>query len=65
MKNSKPNNEIIIYEGRGGEPRISVRVEDETVWLTQVQLAELFGTTKANISIHIKNIFNEGELAKR
>ncbi len=59
-----PNNEIIIYEGDGGEPRISVRVENETVWLNQMQLAELFGTTKANISLHIKNIFEEGELTK-
>ncbi len=55
-------NDIIIYEGKNGEPRISVLIEGETVWLNQVQLAELFGTTKANVSIHIKNIFKEGEL---
>jgi hypothetical protein len=64
MKNNNNSSEIIIYEGADGEPSIEVRVEGETVWLSQVQLAELFGTTKANISIHIKNIFEEGELTK-
>jgi len=64
MRNKTPQNEILIYEGDNGQPGIEVRLQDETVWLTQVQLAELFGTTKANISIHIKNIFEEGELTK-
>ena len=41
MKNDKPNSEIIIYEGDNGQPRIEVRVENETVWLTQDQIAEL------------------------
>ena len=58
------NNNIIIYENQDGKPNISVRIEGETVWLTQVQLAELFLTTKQNISLHIKNIFEEGELKK-
>lgn len=58
----KPNNEIIIYEGGGGEPRISVRVENETVWLSQAQMVELFQSSKANVSEHIKRIFEEGEL---
>ncbi|MBM2817433.1 MAG: cell filamentation protein Fic [Parcubacteria group bacterium] len=64
MTNKNNFGEIIIYEGADGAPSIEVRVEGETVWLSQVQLAELFGTTKANISIHIKNIFEEGELTK-
>ena len=64
MNKKEPNNEIIIYTGDGGEPIIDVRIEGETVWLTQVQLAELFGTTKANISIHVKNLFEEGELTR-
>jgi len=58
----KPNNEIIIYEGGGGEPRISVRMENETVWLSQAQMVELFQSSKANVSEHIKRIFEEGEL---
>ncbi|MBI2641571.1 virulence RhuM family protein [Candidatus Roizmanbacteria bacterium] len=58
------NNQIIIYQGEGGQLKISVRMENETVWLSQQQLAELFSTTKQNISLHIKNILNEGELAQ-
>ena len=42
--------------------RLEVRVEDETVWLTQAQMAELFQTTRNNITLHIGNIFKEGEL---
>ena len=64
MKKDNQNNEIIIYEGDNGQLRIEVHIENETVWLTQIQLAELFGTTKANISLHVKNIFEEGELTK-
>lgn len=62
MENKEPNNKIIIYTGDGGEPVIQVRIEGETVWLNQAQLAELFGTTRPNITMHIKNIFEEGEL---
>jgi len=65
MENLEHNNEIIIYTADGGDPNIKVRIEGETVWLTQAQLSELFGTTKANISIHIKNILEEGELTKK
>lgn len=64
MNEKNKNNEIIIYIGDSGEPVIQVRLEGDTVWLTQVQLAELFGTTKPNISIHVKNIFDEGELTR-
>ncbi len=64
MENTHNNNEIIIYTADGGDPIIKVKIENETVWLNQKQLAELFGTTKANISIHIKNILEEGELIK-
>lgn len=65
MKKIQQNNSIIIYEGDGGEPRISVRIENETVWLTQTQLAELFDTSRPNITMHIRNIFDEGELDER
>ncbi len=64
MKKNDHINEVIIYEGDNGQPRIEVRIENDTVWLSQSQLAELFGTTKANISIHVKNLFEEGELMK-
>ncbi|MDD4202906.1 MAG: virulence RhuM family protein [Candidatus Omnitrophica bacterium] len=60
----KVNNEIIIYESDDGKSGISVRVESETVWLTQTQMVDLFHSSKANVSEHIKHIFEEGELAK-
>lgn len=57
-------NEIIIYQTQDGQTKIDVRIENETVWLSQNQMAELFQTTKQNISLHIKNIFEEGELSE-
>ncbi|OJU28642.1 MAG: cell filamentation protein Fic [Sphingobacteriales bacterium 41-5] len=54
--------EILIYQNQTGEIKIDVRLEEETVWLTQVQLQQLFGKSKATISEHIKNVFDEGEL---
>lgn len=54
--------QIIIYKTEDGQTKIDVRFDGETVWLTQLALAELFQTTKQNISLHIKNIFEEGEL---
>lgn len=54
--------EIIIYQAADGMPCIEVKVQDETVWLTQRQLVELYQTSKSNISEHIKHIFEEGEL---
>ena len=56
------NNEFIIYTTDDGQVDIEVRLEDENVWLTQNSMAELFDTTKQNISLHIKNIFEENEL---
>ena len=56
------NNNIIIYTTDDGQVEIEVRLEDENVWLTQNSMAELFDTTKQNISLHIKNIFDEKEL---
>lgn len=55
-------NQIIIYKTEDGVTKIDVRLENETVWLSQMQMAELFQTTKQNISLHISNIFKEGEL---
>ena len=59
---SKPNSNIIIYKSTDGGANISVKVDDEDVWLTQQLMAELFQTTKQNISLHIQNIFKENEL---
>ena len=62
-KNKAENlGDIIIYQTDDGETQIDVKFEDETVWLTQAQLCELYQTSKANVSEHIKNIFTEGEL---
>ena len=54
--------EIIIYQTDDGLSKIEVKMSDETVWLTQQQLVELYQTSKANISEHIKNIYDENEL---
>ena len=54
--------QIIIYQTENGETKLDVRFHDETVWLTQKLMAELFQTTPQNITIHLKNIFEEGEL---
>ena len=54
--------DIIIYQTEDGVTKIDVRFVDETVWLTQAQLVQLFQTSKANVSEHIKNIFAESEL---
>lgn len=55
-------NEILIYQTEDGQTKIDVKFQDETVWLTQAQLCELYQTSKSNISEHIKHIFEEGEL---
>ena len=62
MTNMEPNKgEIVMYQP-DETIRLEVRVENETVWLTQQQMAELFNATKQNISLHINNIYDEGEL---
>ncbi len=57
-----PKGEVLVYQAEGGEIKVDVRLEDETVWLTQQLMADLFQTTKQNISLHVQNIFEEGEL---
>ncbi len=54
--------DILLYQTEDGNTKIETRLEDETVWLTQAQLSDLFQKSKATISEHIKNIFDEGEL---
>lgn len=56
------NDKILLYKSKDGRLKLETRFVNETVWLTQKQLAELFQTTVANINTHIKNIFAEGEL---
>jgi hypothetical protein len=60
LQNTHPN--FIIYETESNVAKVSVRLEEETAWLTQKQLAEIFDTTKQNIGQHVKNILEEGEL---
>jgi hypothetical protein len=57
--------DILIYQTEGGETKIEVRLEGETLWLNQAGLAELYQTTIPNINIHIKNIYDESELSER
>lgn len=66
METRKENamGEVLFYQTKDGDTRIDVRFQHETVWLTQMQMAELFKTSKQNISLHIKNIFDEGELLR-
>ena len=56
------NSQFLVYQAEDGQIKIDVRLEEETVWLTQQQMADLFQTTKQNISLHIQNIYEEGEL---
>ncbi|QPK62933.1 virulence RhuM family protein [Methylomonas sp. LL1] len=58
----KPSSQFIIYQTEGGQTKIEVRLENETVWLTQKQMAELLQVTPQNITLHLKNIYEEGEL---
>ena len=62
MANKENKSQLIIYQAEDGSTKIDVRFQDETVWLTQQLMAELFQTTQQNISLHIQNILVEGEL---
>ncbi len=57
--------EIIIYEDADGQSAVQVRLDGETVWLTQKQMSELFGTTPENITMHLKRIFSDEELEEK
>lgn len=61
---SRPDDssEFLLYQTEDGRKRLEVRLAHETVWLSQKSLADLFQTTKQNVSLHIQNIFEEGEL---
>jgi prophage maintenance system killer protein len=62
MNSDTPGGEVLVYEAADGSARVAVRLDRETVWLTQRQMGELFGTTPENVLMHLKNIFADGEL---
>ena len=64
QKNASKN-EVLFYQTNDGKTRIDVHLQDETVWLTQAQMAELFQTTKQNISLHVKNVYEDNELEQK
>ena len=57
-------NEILLYSDENGKTNVSVRFADEDVWVTAVQLAEIYNTTRQNIGQHLENIYNDKELPK-
>ena len=59
---SHPDCDVVVYEAPGGEVRVDVRLDRETVWLTQQRMAELFGRDRSVVTRHIRNVFREGEL---
>ena len=65
INKSELSDNIIIYQAENGEIRLDVKINDDTVWLTQAQMSELFGRERTVIGRHIKNIFSEGELNEK
>ncbi len=63
QRTQEPGGEVLVYLNKNDQVELEVRLQDETVWLTQAQMVELFQSSKQNISHHIKNIYGEGELA--
>ena len=57
-----PGGEVLVYEAADGAIRVDVRLEQATVWLTQPQIAEVFGRERSVITKHLRNVFEEGEL---
>ena len=65
MENKENKSELIIYQTEDGQTRLQVKMEDETVWLTQEQMAELFDKGRTTITEHIQNVFKENELVEK
>jgi hypothetical protein len=61
-ENLPAKSEFLVYQTEDGRIKLEVRLEDETVWLTQQNMADLFQSTQQNVSLHIRNIYTEGEL---
>jgi hypothetical protein len=55
-------NDLILYTTEDGRSQIKLRAQEQSVWLTQLEMADLFDATKQNISLHLKNVFEDGEL---
>ncbi|MDQ2795514.1 MAG: hypothetical protein M3Y12_16115 [Bacteroidota bacterium] len=55
---------ILLYQAADGQMQLEVQLNHETVWLSQAQMVELFDTTKQNVSLHVRNLFREGELSE-
>lgn len=64
MEKKELENKIVIYQTEDGKTQLDVKLENETVWLTQAQMVELFDSSKANVSEHIKHIYEDGELSE-
>jgi prophage maintenance system killer protein len=60
-----PNNDVLLYQSPDGQTRLQVQLQDETVWLTQAQMAELFDVSRPNVTMHLRNVFKEGELEEK
>src|SRR3989338_4625426 len=65
IKHQNNQSNIILYQTEDGQTRLDVRLDGKTAWLSQALMAELFQTTVANINIHIRNVFEEGELDEK
>ncbi|MFA5904390.1 MAG: hypothetical protein WC836_10700 [Desulfobacula sp.] len=65
MNDIKPGSQLLIYQNPDGSVKIDVLLEEETVWLTQTRMAELFGKGRTTITEHIRNVFKEGELDEK
>jgi hypothetical protein len=59
------NNNIILYNTEDGKAKIELRLENGTIWLTELEIAELFQTTRQNVNKHIRNIFSDGDLDEK
>ncbi|HQZ67314.1 MAG TPA: RhuM family protein [Planctomycetaceae bacterium] len=64
MDNEGPKSEVVLYQTEDGRTRLQCRFENETIWLTQIQIAELFQTSVPNVNQHLKTIYDEGELTE-
>ncbi|UYZ60955.1 hypothetical protein [Hymenobacter latericus] len=56
--------DILLYQSPNGQAQLQVHLQNETVWLTQAQMAELFDVSRPNVTMHVRNVFKEGELAE-
>ena len=65
MTESMKKGELILYKTNDGQVEIQLRAKNKTVWLTQKEVSELFNTSKDNVSLHLKNIYKEGELTEK